>query len=475
MHMYPEHHDALNPLAGLSIGWDTGSSINDIEPTVPEFWLMALLAEMEENRVMLPLVNTQFSTGARLGVPMNIQVPRDLAVTRRSQGDAITLQPLLYDNVVVRLDQQLDTSIVVYDEDLHRSNMPIISQQIGKMAETFSEAIEAMLIGMQYDYYLQAVGAFGSAVTDDTLLDLNSIFRRRAMPQQGRNLVIGAGMERDVLDVERFVEADKSNDAMGQPIRTGRIGYARGFDIHVSNFASELIPMDPEKTAELTADFAAKESGPLTVDTLSAGGTIPVGTWVTVEGDDRPLLVTAKTDSGGGDITSITVAPALSANVLTNATVTFHQNGDVQANYEDGYGKFIDISGFSQPLQVGQGLTFAGHTNAYAVIAVDPLDTDKVMLNRALTADLASGTKAFAMPVGDFGFAFHREAITFLSGALEAPPAGTGVTTAVGNSGGVGMRVMMGYDIHTKKRVISADMLVGTHTLDKRYGALVVK
>ncbi|MFN8493128.1 MAG: P22 phage major capsid protein family protein [Caldilineaceae bacterium] len=69
--------------------------------------------------------------------------------------------------------------------------------------------------------------------------------------------------------------------------------------------------------------------------------------------------------------------------------------------------------------------------------------------------------------------AFHKNAIMFASRPLALPPAGHGVTTAVMNESGIGIRVMYGYSILKKAMIVSLDVLYGVAEERDNHGLVI--
>lgn len=70
------------------------------------------------------------------------------------------------------------------------------------------------------------------------------------------------------------------------------------------------------------------------------------------------------------------------------------------------------------------------------------------------------------------GVAFHKNAFALVTRPLAAPEGAA--KSAIVNYDGLGLRVVYGYDIKSKKDVVSIDMLCGVKTLDETLAATVV-
>ncbi len=118
----------------------------------------------------------------------------------------------------------------------------------------------------------------------------------------------------------------------------------------------------------------------------------------------------------------------------------------------------------------GSVFTVAGVTGSYVVTA------DNVAAANALT-----GVTFFpAAPVGGFpttsiitrvaghtpNIGFHRSAFAFVTRTLEIPMGAGAGTAEIVNYGGLGLRVVSGYNMTSKTDTVSIDLLCGVKTLD---------
>lgn len=79
--------------------------------------------------------------------------------------------------------------------------------------------------------------------------------------------------------------------------------------------------------------------------------------------------------------------------------------------------------------------------------------------------------------IKDHAMAFHRNAIALVTRPLKtaAPPATIGgPSVAILDNRGLGLRVMIGYDIKAKSVIVSIDLLYGVKTLDGSLGVEVI-
>ena len=138
-----------------------------------------------------------------------------------------------------------------------------------------------------------------------------------------------------------------------------------------------------------------------------------------------------------------------------------------------GYSKGIVVDGYTagKAPQVGQLLAFGtgGSRRTYTVIeSEDAGATCSLYLDRPLEVAVADDDPAFPGPYGSMNLAFHRDALALVTRPLALPDSRMGVMAAVVPHNGIGMRVLMQYDINAGGTVVNCDILAGVAVLRQR-------
>jgi hypothetical protein len=133
----------------------------------------------------------------------------------------------------------------------------------------------------------------------------------------------------------------------------------------------------------------------------------------------------------------------------------------------------MTVDGLTDAPQKGQLLAFTGGLK-HSLIG-QKNTTTSIKLDQSIQTALADDAAFFLGPDGDFGMAFHRNAIAFISRPLVLPPDNSGVQAAVVDYKGVGIRVTMAYDYKKQGTAVTVDLLWGIKTLDSNLGVLVVR
>ena len=446
---------------------------NQIDPMIPEWWAQETLAILYEEMFMGTMVNRDYeSYFNKFGDTVNTRRPRELEAIRKAKGDAVTTQDIIADNVQIKLDQWVHTSIIIDDLDEVMSMKDLSRMYAQPAAKALARYVDRIVLG-QYPRFLGNSAGYLNGITSsnakDVLLDLRKLMNDNKAYESGRNVVLSNATETDLLRPEWFVSADKRGDTEG--LRNAIIGHKFGFDFMRSNNMATVATGNTTRTFQINnASGYAKGATAITVDTGS--GEITVGTWVEIAG--APYRVTART--GTAPTTAITLASGLKAAVADNVAITVYTPGAVNngSGYAAGYTKEITVDGFSVAPQVGQFVTFGSTTTAYTIIKVT--GTTGITLDRALAASIADNDTVNIGPAGSYNLTLNRDAITLAIRPLEPVRDGAGALsyTAQDPGNGLTVRVTISYDPVYQKHRWTWDFLAGIEVLDTNLGAVLL-
>ena len=446
---------------------------NQIDPMIPEWWAQETLAILYEEMFMGNMVNRDYEQYFnKFGDIVNTRRPRELEALRKAKGDAVTTQDIIADNVQVKLDQWVHTSIIIDDLDEVMSMKKLSDEYARPAAKSLARYIDRIVLG-QYPRFLNNSAGYLNGITSsnakDVLLDLRKVMNDNKAYEAGRNVVLSNATETDLLRPEWFVSADKRGDTAG--LRDALIGHKFGFDFMRSNNMATIATGNTIRTFQVNNSSGyAKGATAITVDTGT--GEITVGTWVEIAG--VPYQVSART--GTAPTTAITLASGLKAAVADNVAITVYTPGAVNngSGYAAGYTKEITVDGFSVAPQVGQFVTFGSTTTAYTIIKVT--GTTGITLDRALAASIADNDTVNIGPAGSYNLTLHRDAITLAVRPLEPVRSGAGAAsyTAQDPGNGLSVRVTISYDPVYQRHRWTWDFLAGIEVLDNKLGAVLL-
>lgn len=446
---------------------------NSLDAFYPEVWANEALMVVERDAMMLHLVHRDFENViAKQGDVVNTRKPASFTPQRKDIDDDVTVQSASATNVQVPLDQLLHTSFIIRDGELSYSFQSLVEMYLVPAMEAIVSGAEQVITGEVYQFQTYLRGKFGTDLTAASLTDMRDVLNGRA-PKIGRNLVLTSGQEKNLLDVEKLTTADKIGDD-GTALQEGFLGRKYGFNIFESDYMPSVAATDVVTGAVNYASGYAAGTTAITVNGLSAA--ILPGTWCTIAGDMTPQMITGST--GGATPTAIAITPGLRNAVVHTAVLTMYAplQANLLAGYAAGYSKAIAVDNATKIPAAGQMVT-QGATSAYVPYAVFQGSTPtatSVQLTRGLASTLANDAVLGLGPAGDYGLAFHRNAIAFVSRPLIQVPSDMGVRQAVVSYKGLSLRVSMQYQGRGQGLLVTIDMLCGVKTLDTTLGALLI-
>lgn len=439
---------------------------NDNDAFIPEVWAQESLMVLENNLVAANLVHRDFSNEvASFGDVVNTRKPGTFTATRKGNNDDVTDQDASATNVAVPLDQHLHTSFVIKDGEESKSMKSLIEEYLKPAAISLAEAADQIVLGQVYQFLPNAVGKLGTTITKDTVIAAREKMNALKVPTSGRNFVVGPNMEGALLGIADFVNAEKVGDD-GTALREGSIGRKFGLDTYMAQQVPSIVAAATATGAINNAAGYAAGTTALTVDGFSAA--ITTGGWVTVDG--QPYKVAGTT--GGATPTVITIdSPGLRYAVADNAVVASYAPSlvNLAAGYAAGWYKGI-VYDTVAGIKIGQ-LVSSG-TSLYS--AIGGTTTTSLVLDRPLAAAVADDAVLGRGPAGEYGFAFHRNALALVTRPLATPRRGTGALSSVASYNGLGLRVTITYDGKAQGHRVTLDMLAGVKVLDQALGCPVL-
>lgn len=436
---------------------------------IPDLWAMESLRILEANTVMSSLVHKDFNNEvARFGQTVNTRKPAEFKAVNKVDGEDVTNQDAIANNIAVVLDQHIHTSFIIYDGEESKSFVQLRDWYIEPAMISLAQKLDEVLCGQVYQYLSESVGQLGQAIDKDTLIDAKELMDDNRVPFQNRRAVLTSAMHADLLRDDSFTSAEKVGDD-GSALRRGSLGTKFGFDI----FMDQNMP-------SVKGDNLVTVTGAINAGNLSAGTTVFTvdgltsaiinGSYITVAGDDTPLKVVSTV--GGATPTAITVSSASKRAVLDNAVVTVYAPTAIDngAGYAQSWHKDITVD--SHVSKLGQLLAIGSDVYASGSSLVSPSATS-LETSRNLQASVADNAVVGLGPAGNYGLVFTKNALSLVNRPLALPATGT-VQSAVANFNDLSIRIVIAYDSKIQGHRVTADMLLGTKVLDEIQGAVIL-
>jgi len=472
-----------------SVKYFTPVYANSLDAWVPEIWANESVAILVENMVVANLIHRDFQDEiAQFGDIVNTRSLGTFEGKRKADADSVTVQDATATNIAVPLNQHVHVSFRIRDGEESKSFASLVTEYLEPAILAIGQTIDKIILGQHVHFIGNNAGGLTEVSASnavETLIDLRKKLNENKAYTTGRNLVIGPALEAIMLKDEAFHEADKVGDD-GTALREASLGRKLGFNIFMCQNMSEFTYADTATATVLQTAAAAAATTLVLVD----GSGVSVGDMITVAGDLVPQRVTAAVDSSGSGTDNITITPGLrdaaaalaAVNIYLNAAVDLTSDENDYSSYALGHYDYIRLDGFtaSKLPQVGQQIYIAGTAGyTYTIIDVNtPTNTAttdiSVLLDRPLEEAIDNDAVVSLYPSGNYGFAFHRNCMAFVSRPLAAPRAGTGALSAVANYDNVGIRVVITYDGVRQGHLVTVDLLCGVKVLDTNLGAVLL-
>jgi len=448
---------------------------NDTDAFIPEVWAQESLMILEANMIAGVLVHRNFESEiASFGDVVNTRRPANFTGVRKVDADDVTVQDAEATNVPVRLDQHWHTSFLIKDGEESKSFKSLRETYLEPALASIAQAIDEVVLMQMYRFIAagNVVGKLGTAIGKSTVIAGREVLNNNKAPVTERRFIVCPNMEGDLLAVGDFTKANEVGDD-GTALREGHLGRKFGFDFFMDQ-NSPTVAAGSTTTAGAVDGSAAV--GATTIPMDGHSGVIAAGTWITIAGDMTPQKVTAAV--GGAAPTSLTISPGLKTAVVDNAVITFYSPGAINlvAGYAQYYTKTLVINGFTVAPKIGQIVSLDGDAvtanNVYGALSTPT--TVALLIDRALSAAVANDAVVGIGPAGDYGWAFHKNAVTLVTRPLAAPAPGTGALASVADFNGLSVRVVITYNGTKQGHLVTVDILGGVELLDANLGCLVL-
>ena len=440
---------------------------NNLDAYIPELSAQEGLAILEENMVMANLVHRDFENEiAKFGDVVNTRKPGEFKIRRKTDGTVLTQQDATATNVPVPLDQWFYESFVIRDGEGSKSFQELKDIYLHPAMLSIARGVDRALLGRVHAFLggpqnrIGRLGALSASNAKDSVLDARERLNVNKAPLDGRRLVMAPTAETAMLKTELFIAAQQRGDG-GTALETATLGRILGFDTFMCQNVNCVLSADSEALT-LTGAEAAGYAGALNVTITGTAGE-----YLVLAGNDQPTWMTDATTG------AIVLNEPLKYGVTDGAGVATHYKKCLAAaSYPAGYSKGIVLDTYTaaKAPQVGQLLAFGtgGSRKTYTVIeSEDAGATCTVYLDRPLEVAVVDDDPAFPGPTGSLNLAFHRDALALVTRPLALPDSRMGVMAAVVPHNGIGMRVLMQYDINAGGTVVNCDILAGVAVLQQ--------
>lgn len=293
---------------------------NDISPYNPQFWAAEALIQLEKALGMASRVHLGYDEerrSFRRGQVVNIRRPSSFTV-----GDApASAQDLDPDNVQVSLDYWKEVKFKLTDKELAFTGAQIIDEHIRPAAVALADYIDQQLALLYKDVPWFVDLQSTTAIADVTGVRKVMFDNKVPLRDVGRvHYMVGGALEQGFLNLSAFTQQQGAGDTGVSSQRSGSLGTKFGLEIFSNqNVQSHTPGTMADSAGALTAD-AAKGATSISVDGVTAGGTVKKGDTLVIAGNAQRYAITADATESTGITLAIT--PPLVQDYSDNDVVT---------------------------------------------------------------------------------------------------------------------------------------------------------
>jgi len=216
---------------------------------IPEIWAKDVKRATEANLVMMPRVNTMFSSDIKTkGDTLHIPDLSNLTAGDKAASTDVTFEAVTEGKTDLSIDKHKYAAFKVEDIVKVQSAYDLMSLYTEKAGFALAKAMDTSLLSL-YSGLSQSVGSAGTAITDANLLTAIQYLDDADAPGSQRSLVIKPSQMKALLAIDKFVRADAVGYmAQMSPIVTGALaggnvqtakpkgyfGQIYGIDVYVS-------------------------------------------------------------------------------------------------------------------------------------------------------------------------------------------------------------------------------------------------
>ena len=216
-----------------------------LKPTVINRMALKLL----QREVVLPRLVWNFADAefrGAYGDTVTLRLPAVLAAReygfRNNRSSEIVIDDLTETSVPVVLDTDLYSAVALTDEQLTLDIVDFSEQVLNPQVSAIARGLEDLIVEtMQSATYGTSLNIADSADGMwGTLLDARKALNDANVPREGRVVVVGSEIEREILSDDKFNRVDSVGDGAVSAVREATINRLAGFTIVGSN------AIDPE-------------------------------------------------------------------------------------------------------------------------------------------------------------------------------------------------------------------------------------
>lgn len=175
---------------------------------IPEIWSMETQRAAEAALVMAPLVKRFDSLVKGRGDTIHVPHISNLTANDKAANTEVTTQTITESETTISINKWKETSFEVEDMVKVQSNYDLMSEYTNKAGYAIAGAVDTDLLALYAELTSTAVGAYGTPLSDATLVSAIQALDEANAPIEDRALVIKPSDKAAIMKLDKFVKAD---------------------------------------------------------------------------------------------------------------------------------------------------------------------------------------------------------------------------------------------------------------------------
>lgn len=219
----------------LGTGNQTVTTTTQFAPTV---WANDVMDILKSNLILVDRVKHFDAEVSDKGKSLVVPYVQSAVANVKLPNTQVTLNGQTATSVTINIDQHYESSYLIEDIASIQANANLRSEFTKAAAYAIAEAIDTtILTELKAGSTQTAVGTFGTALTDATILSAKVKLDVAKAPSTDRTLALGPVQNGQMLAIDKYVRYDALGT--GEAIVNGKTGTIYGFDVVMSqNFPS---------------------------------------------------------------------------------------------------------------------------------------------------------------------------------------------------------------------------------------------
>lgn len=207
----------------------TGTTLNVFRPNV---WAKETLAARESVLVMVPRIKHYDRDIRAAGQTVEIPNLSNLTANQKVANTQVTLNAPTETKTTLTIDQHWESSFLLEDFAEAQSAYDAAAEYTKKTGYALAEKMDTSVVNEMTTNAGSTVGAYGTALSDTTILSANKKLDDAKVPAMGRTLAVTPQGKMELLAIDKYVRYDALGT--GAAIANGKIGNIYGIEVVMS-------------------------------------------------------------------------------------------------------------------------------------------------------------------------------------------------------------------------------------------------